>query len=53
MPFEAVEQRPDLPRVEERILDRWQERQVFRRTLERTADGPVFVFYDGPPTTNG
>ncbi|GAA4601889.1 isoleucine--tRNA ligase [Actinoallomurus liliacearum] len=53
MPFEAVEQRPDLPRVEERVLARWQERQVFRRTLERTVGGPVFVCYDGPPTGGG
>jgi isoleucyl-tRNA synthetase len=53
VPFEAVEQQPDLPAIEIRVLERWRARHVFRRSLERTADGPVFNFYDGPPTANG
>jgi isoleucyl-tRNA synthetase len=51
--FEPVEQHPDLPAVEERVLERWRARKVFQRSLERTGDGPLFRFYEGPPTANG
>jgi isoleucyl-tRNA synthetase len=39
--------------LEERVLDRWREEDLFRRTLEATAEAPPFVFYEGPPTANG
>ena len=48
---------PDLPSdlvtLEEAVLERWREEDTFRRTLEATADGEQFVFYEGPPTANG
>jgi len=53
MPFEAVPQSPDFPALEEEVLARWRERDVFRRSLEQTADGSPFRFYEGPPTANG
>src|SRR3954447_10138302 len=39
--------------LEERILERWRERDVFRESLRRRADAPPWVFYEGPPTANG
>ena len=39
--------------LEEAVLERWREEDTFRRTLEATADGEQFVFYEGPPTANG
>src|SRR3954470_10950781 len=39
--------------LEERILARWRERDVFHESLRRRADGPPWVFYEGPPTANG
>jgi isoleucyl-tRNA synthetase len=39
--------------LEEGIIQRWQEEDLFRRTLEATAAGEEFVFYEGPPTANG
>ena len=39
--------------LEEAVLARWREEDLFRRTLEHTADMPPFVFYEGPPTANG
>jgi isoleucyl-tRNA synthetase len=53
MTFRPVDQRPALPVLERRVLERWRSREVFRRSLERTARGPVFRFYEGPPTANG
>jgi len=45
---------PDSPtRLEEEVLLRWREEDLFRRTLEATEDGEEFVFYEGPPTANG
>ncbi len=40
-------------RLEEEILARWREEDLFQRTLEATKDGEEFVFYEGPPTANG
>ncbi len=38
---------------EERVLEFWRAEGIFRRSIEeRPADRP-FVFYEGPPTTNG
>jgi isoleucyl-tRNA synthetase len=48
---------PDYPgtqtALEEEILQRWRDEDLFARTVERTADGEPFVFYEGPPTANG
>jgi isoleucyl-tRNA synthetase len=51
--FEPVPQQPDFPALEEGVLARWHKRDVFARSLERSADGPLFRFYEGPPTANG
>jgi isoleucyl-tRNA synthetase len=48
---------PEYPKsataLEEQILERWTQEELFRRTLEHTAGGDPFVFYEGPPTANG
>jgi len=48
---------PELPDtllgLEEGILNVWREEDLFRKTLEATARGEPFVFYEGPPTANG
>jgi len=43
----------DLPAMEHDILALWAEDKVFQRALERGADAPTWVFYEGPPTANG
>ncbi|WP_116452783.1 isoleucine--tRNA ligase [Blastococcus litoris] len=52
-PFAALPPQVDLPAVEQRILQRWEEGKVFDRTLEASAGKPQWVFYEGPPTANG
>ena len=48
---------PELPgnllAIEEDILERWRDEDLFRQTLTANADGERFVFYEGPPTANG
>ncbi len=43
----------DLPALERAVLERWERDRVFERSLEQTADGEPWVFYEGPPTANG
>ncbi len=39
--------------LEDETLARWRAEDLFRRSLDATADGEPFVFYEGPPTANG
>ncbi|MCS3904225.1 isoleucyl-tRNA synthetase [Methylohalomonas lacus] len=43
----------DLPVLERETLSRWEQEDVFRQCLDARRDGPVFTFYEGPPTANG
>ena len=43
----------DLPALEREVLERWDKGAVFARSLEQTAGGPLWSFYEGPPTANG
>jgi isoleucyl-tRNA synthetase len=43
----------DFPRLEEQILERWRERDIFRESLRRREGAEPWVFYEGPPTANG
>ena len=51
--FAPVPASVDLPAIEREVLARWADRDVFRRSLERTAGGEPWIFYEGPPTANG
>src|SRR5215208_5528467 len=50
---EPLPQNVDLLALEEQVLARWRERDVFRATLRNREGAPPFVFYEGPPTANG
>ncbi|HVM77002.1 MAG TPA: class I tRNA ligase family protein [Candidatus Paceibacterota bacterium] len=43
----------NLAKLEEKTLDRWDAMQAFEKSLEKTADGKPFTFYDGPPFATG
>jgi len=43
----------DLPAIEHRVLQWWEQAGVFARCREHRAGSPVFSFYEGPPTANG
>ena len=49
----ALTPSPDLPALEHEVLRRWREGAIFERSLEQTADGERWIFYEGPPTANG
>ncbi len=39
--------------MEREVLDFWTREDIFNRSLEQTANGPTWVFFEGPPTANG
>ncbi len=39
--------------MEAEVLQFWRDNDIFHRSLAQTADGPSWVFYEGPPTANG
>jgi isoleucyl-tRNA synthetase len=43
----------DLPALDREIVEGWRASKVFERSLEQTAAGPPWTFYEGPPTANG
>src|SRR3954447_18052636 len=49
----AVDPSPHFPQLEEAVLARWRERDVFRESLRRREAAAPWVFYEGPPTANG
>jgi isoleucyl-tRNA synthetase len=51
--FDPVDQQPSFPALEETVLQRWRERDVFARSLHQREGAPIFRFYEGPPTANG
>jgi isoleucyl-tRNA synthetase len=51
--FEPVDPKVRFPDLERRVLAFWREADVFHRQLESRRDGPLWVFYEGPPTANG
>ena len=53
MKKEQSERRFNLPELEEEVLKFWEDNKIFEQTLEKTAKGKPFVFYEGPPTANG
>ena len=39
--------------LEQEVLARWSEEELFRRIQRDSAGRPEFVFFEGPPTANG
>ena len=47
------EQGESFPHREVRVLRRWQERGIFKKSVEGRRGKPIFSFYDGPPFATG
>ena len=48
-----VDSAQSFPELEQGVLERWRERDVFHESIRRREGAPPFVFYEGPPTANG
>ncbi len=51
--YAPVDSRQSFPDLEQEILERWRERDVFHESVRRREGAEPFVFYEGPPTANG
>ena len=51
--YSPVDSQQSFPALEEEILDRWRERDVFGESIRRREGAEPYVFYEGPPTANG
>jgi isoleucyl-tRNA synthetase len=48
-----VDPAQSFPELEQHVLERWRERDVFHESIRRREGAPPFIFYEGPPTANG
>ncbi|HEY0169065.1 MAG TPA: isoleucine--tRNA ligase [Jatrophihabitans sp.] len=53
MVYQALPAHVDLAANDHEMIALWRERKTFQASLEQTAGGPSYVFYEGPPTANG
>ena len=51
--FKPVDPKQSFPELEQHVLERWRERDVFARSLANREGAEVWSFYEGPPTANG
>ena len=51
--YTPVDSSQSFPDLEQIVLERWRERDVFHESMRRREGSPRFVFYEGPPTANG
>jgi isoleucyl-tRNA synthetase len=47
------DQEEGFPAREEKVLKRWQQGEIFEKSIEGRRDRPLFSFYDGPPFATG
>jgi isoleucyl-tRNA synthetase len=48
-----VDSNQSFPQLEEQVLARWRERDVFAESMRRREGAERWVFWEGPPTANG
>jgi isoleucyl-tRNA synthetase len=48
-----VDPRASFPELEQQVLERWREREVFAESVRRRQGSEPWGFYEGPPTANG
>ena len=51
--FESLGKVSELGQREEKILDFWREKKIFQKSYQQREGNQRFIFYEGPPTTNG
>ncbi|MCL1934333.1 MAG: isoleucine--tRNA ligase [Candidatus Azobacteroides sp.] len=43
----------DLSGINQEILKRWEDEDIFRKSIAIRENAPSFIFYEGPPSANG
>ncbi len=51
--YQKVDANLNFVEREKKIEQFWKDNDIFQKSIDTKADGPVYTFYDGPPTANG
>jgi len=51
--FDPVPANFDFPASEKKVIEFWKARGIYEKSLHQRQGATPFVFYEGPPTTNG
>ncbi|MCL2808837.1 MAG: isoleucine--tRNA ligase [Treponema sp.] len=51
--YKSVDAKVNFPKLEEEVLEFWEQNRIFEKSLEQRKNVPEFVFYDGPPFATG
>jgi isoleucyl-tRNA synthetase len=51
--YRPVDSAQSFPELEQSVLERWRERDIFHESIRRREGAPLFTFSEGPPTANG
>ncbi len=51
--YKSVDPKVDFPQMEEKVLQFWNEKKIFERSIAQRQGAEEFVFYDGPPFATG
>ncbi len=51
--YKPVDSKISFPRMEEKILKFWDEKDIFKKSISQREGKEEFVFYDGPPFATG
>lgn len=53
MPFKKVDAKVNFPKLEEEIVQYWEEHDIFAKSVAKPAPKGRYAFYDGPPFATG
>ncbi|QQR78716.1 MAG: isoleucine--tRNA ligase [Candidatus Moraniibacteriota bacterium] len=53
MPFKKVDAKVSFPKLEEEIVEYWEDNKIFEKSVKKDSPAGDFIFYEGPPTANG
>lgn len=51
--YQKVDANLNFVEREKKIEQFWKDHSIFKKSIDTKAQGPVYTFYDGPPTANG
>ncbi len=51
--YKPVEPKVDFPKMEEKILEFWQNHNIFEKSISNREGCDEYIFYDGPPFATG
>ncbi len=51
--YKPVDSKISFPKMEEKILEFWKDKDIFKKSITQREGNKEFVFYDGPPFATG